>query len=209
MVNALLPCQHCGRLRCQSQKKTTWWCAAGTDDQKQHKDSSYVGVKVQVPLVAVTDDMGPVEVALVGREDQQEGIALSVQSCGTSGTDSDGGRVRVTTPKGAAIFYRHTQRHRGTANYSPHGRPVLDLSFMAAADARKNDYMDTYTDSARADQQVHNARFVTACQEAAARDGKQPLCTGFDMKPVRAAKEQRRSRSHGATSELHESRVEL
>ena len=89
----------------------------GEEHQGWHIDSTYPdGIKVQIPLETVTQQLGPVEIQAAFGAPATAGCPLLVGAAA----------------RGSAILYRHSNIHRGSANRATRNRTVLDLSFMLA-----------------------------------------------------------------------------
>ena len=118
---------------------------AGSDDQEFHQDGAHAdGIKLQVPLEDVTAELGPLS------------LVPEQPDCPT---------LSAVTSKGAAIFYRHTTSHRGTANRATGAnRTVLDFSFMTPAGVEKHDYMHQFSEQAVAGMRRLRLRFAEQCQ---------------------------------------------
>ena len=131
---------------------------AGSDFQDFHNDSRHFDdVRVQVPLIDVGEDTGPLEVEPL------------------SGGEACGGTVRVHSRKGAANLYTGRTVHRGTANTGPRDRTALDWAYMSPAQAQASAYMKHYRMHAREAQARHNGRFAALCNSAGGR------CATFDV----------------------------
>lgn len=95
-------------------------------DQAWHSDALYEdGLKVQVPLLEVTDELGPVEIK----------PTTHPKKCPV---------IRATTTLGDVIMYRHLTQHRGTRVRATSGaqrRTVLDISWMLPPTVGADDYL--------------------------------------------------------------------
>ena len=141
----------------------------GSDSQHFHQDSSFVdGVKVQVPLVDVELEMGPVEIRSVRADGEIRRVGDIRGDNEVSSQSSDTcSQFNATTRRGAAILYLHTAYHRGTANaHATRDRTVLDFSYLLPAHAERNAYLRGFSLHARQTQQSHNRRFAILCAEA-------------------------------------------
>jgi len=120
----------------------------GSTDQNWHRDSPYVdGVKVQIPLVDVLPELGPIE--LEPRKDQEK--------CRI---------IRGEIAKGSAVLYLSTLKHRGTANRAQVARPVIDYHYMLPESAKAYDYFSGFPERVLAQMDEQNARFAQLCAAA-------------------------------------------
>ena len=80
--------------------------------------SARARVHMQVPLVDVTSDLGPLEINVAGGAGGRRAGGCAV--------------VRGVARRGTALMYRHVQPHRGTAAAAAAAVPrvVLDISYM-------------------------------------------------------------------------------
>ena len=102
----------------------------GEEHQGWHIDSTYPdGIKVQIPLETVTQQLGPVEIQAAVGVHATVGCPLLVGAAA----------------QGSAILYRHSNIHRGTANRATRNRTVLDLSFMLATRVKKQNYQRNWS----------------------------------------------------------------
>lgn len=133
----------------------------GTVNQDWHRDSIFAdGIKVQVPLVDVSDEMGPVEL--------RPSNSARNPKCSI---------VRATSELGTAIVYIHRLKHHGTANLSNRSRPVLDFSYMSPKSAEEYSYIKTFRKIAKSSMASINQRFVELCRHDGAR------CSSFSPGP--------------------------
>lgn len=138
-----------------------------TATQDWHTDAPLAdGLKVQVPLVDVTADLGPLEIK-VRPANKAKGCPI----------------VRGTVRRGTALMYRHSQPHRGTAaaavaaastgaagtpeaaDGAPSHRVVLDISYMLPSSVARDDYLarHRYTAHAAEATRAHRVRSAALC----------------------------------------------
>ncbi|KAA8497814.1 hypothetical protein FVE85_5399 [Porphyridium purpureum] len=108
-------------------------------DQGLHPDASFrYGMKIHVPLVDVTEEMGPVRIYPQCLDDA-DGVFNRLYDWYSSLLNVRPS-VLGTVPVGTAVIYQQFLLHQGTGNKSPLDRPILDFSLLPAHYIREHNY---------------------------------------------------------------------
>jgi len=115
--------------------------------------SARARVHMQVPLVDVTSDLGPLEINVAGGAGGRRAGGCAV--------------VRGVARRGTALMYRHVQPHRGTAAAAAAAVPrvVLDISYMLPRSVESDNYLarEKYMAAAAAQMRVLRLRAAHLC----------------------------------------------
>eukprot|EP01084_Bolivina_argentea_P149397 260980_1 len=124
-------------------------------NQEFHRDGQF-GLKLQVPLINVTNNRGPIEILALEGLPISDDERIVDKNC----------RVKGTVALGTAILYQQNVFHRGTKNNHPHIRPVIDTSFLTLSEHLDQNYFKTFTQTAKNAMAKNQEIFYEYCEKA-------------------------------------------